>query len=280
MSVAIDDMVARVYGGSELGVLSLTAPGEAHPRVEYVGGDLFVGLDVDGAALTRGQAESLPRAFGDVLARSLPPVGVFPDPLDGVVRIDDEARAAGVLIEPARVAELCGGDPVVFALARDALMIVGADDEGAIGRVLDAAEALFDEARPLVSAHPLALVDGEWAPFPLADRFPALATRVERVRRLFSVRAYERQAPALERPDVHIAEPKIHVRDDGITLTFAAWPKGVATLLPVVDDVMIADPSGSLSVATMSEFLAAAGDAVVRTGLSPVRYFVPGEAPR
>ena len=93
------------------------------------------------------------------------------------------------------------------------------------------------------------------------------------------MRAYERQAPALERPDVHIAEPKIHVRDDGVTVTFAAWPKGVATLLPVVDNVMIADPGGSLSVATMGEFLAAAGDAVVRTGLSPLRYFVPGDAP-
>lgn len=279
MSLAVADAVPRVYGGSELGVLSLTAPGEAHPRVEYVGGDLFIGLDVDGAALTRGQAETLPESFGDVLARSLAPVGDLPAPLDGVVRVDDEVRAAGVLIEPGRVAGLCGANPVVFALARDALMIVGADDEAAVGRVLDAAEALFDEARPLVSAHPVALVDGAWAPFPLRDRFPALAMRVERVTRLFSVRAYERQAPALERPDVHIAEPKIHVRDDGVTVTFAAWPKGVATLLPVVDNVMIADPGGSLSVATMGEFLAAAGDAVVRTGLSPLRYFVPGDAP-
>lgn len=98
--------------------------------------------------------------------------------------------------------------------------------------------------------------------------------------RLFSVRAYEAQSIALQRPDVHIADPKIHVRDDGVTLTFAAWPKGTATLLPVVDNVMIADPSGSISVATMGEFLSAGGDAIVRTGLSPLRYFVPGDAPR
>lgn len=273
--------VPRVYGASELGVLSLTAPGDVHPRVEYVGGELFVGLDVNGAAVTRAQADDRARPFSDLVALAVASADALPEPVDGVVVVEDETQVAAVLVEPARAAVLpLTGPPVVFALARDRLAIVGADDEAGIGQVLDVAESLYDAGGPLASAHPVVLTDGAWAPFQWVDRFPALELRIQRVLRLFSVRAYEAQGVALARPDVHIADPKIHVREDGVTLTFAAWPKGTATLLPVVDNVMIADPAGTLSVATMDEFLTAAGDAVVRTGLSPLRYFVPGEPPR
>lgn len=271
----------QIYGASELGVLSITAPGSAHPRVEYVGGEIFVGLAEDGVVVTQGQADAMTRPFAAAVVDSLPTVSSLPDSDDGVVLIQDEALAAGILIEPERIAEVAlAGDPVVFALSRSAVVIVGADDEAGIVRVLDIAEALFDEGGPLVSAHPVVLIDGAWRPFRWKERFAQLGLRIERVLRLFSVRAYEAQSAALARPDVHLADPKIHVREDGVTLTFAAWPKGTATLLPVVDNVMIADPAGSVSVATMQEFLSAAGDAVVRTGLSPLRYFVPGAVPR
>ncbi len=271
----------QIYGASELGVLSITAPGSAHPRVEYVGGELFVGLAEDGVVVTQGQADAMTRPFAAAVVDSLPTVSSLPDSDDGVVLIQDEALAAGILIEPERIAEVAlAGDPVVFALSRSAVVIAGADDEAGIVRVLDIAESLFDEGGPLVSAHPVVLIDGAWTPLRWKERFAHLGLRIERVLRLFSVRAYEAQSAALARPDVHLADPKIHVREDGVTLTFAAWPKGTATLLPVVDNVMIADPAGSVSVATMQEFLSAAGDAVVRTGLSPLRYFVPGAAPR
>lgn len=273
--------VPRVYGASELGVLSLTAPGEAHPRVEYIAGDLFVGLDEDGRAITQGRAETLSRPFRDLVTDAVASAGVLPEPSGGVIVVEDEATASAVLLDPARIdAGALSGDPVVFALARARVAIVGSDDEAGVARVLDLAEELFESEAPLVSAHPLILVDGAWAPFAWRERLSALELRFERVLRLFSVRAYEAQSIALQRPDVHIADPKIHVREDGVTLTFAAWPKGTATLLPVVDNVMIADPSGSISVATMGEFLSAGGDAIVRTGLSPLRYFVPGDAPR
>lgn len=271
----------RIYGASELGVLAITAPGPAHPRVEYVGGEIFVGLDEAGAAVTQGQVDAWARSFADVLAEAAATVGASTSAQDGVVVIEDEAAAASVLLEPSRLRGLpLAGDPVVFALARDRVAIVGADDEAAVARVLDLAEALYDGGGPLVSAHPVVRADGAWRPFPWLERFPTLGGRIQRVLRLFSVRAYEAQGAALRRPDVHIADPKVHVREDGVTLTFAAWPKGTATLLPVVDNVMIADPSGAISVATMEQFLSAAGDAVTRTGLSPLRYFVPGEPPR
>lgn len=276
-------LVPRIYGGSELGVLSLTAPGASHPRVEYVGGDLFVGLDdaTDRTALTQAQADGLARPFAAALATALPEGAVPVDAADGTVIITDEAAAAAVLLDPARLpASAVTGAPVVFALSRQCLAVIAAEDEAAVARVLDLAEELFDAGAPLVSAHPIVRTDEGWAPFPVRERFPDLELRVERMLRLFSVRAYEVQTAALQRPDVHIAEAKIQVLESGVTTTFAAWPKGTATLLPVVDNVIIADPSGQLSVATLHQFLDAAGDAVVRTGLSPARYFVPGDQPR
>lgn len=277
-------LVARIYGGNELGILSLTAPGDAHPRVEYIGGELFVGLDDatgHGAAITRGQAEGWARPFRDVVAETVAAAGALPEPVAGAILLDDEEQAASVLIDPARlVTSSLAGGPVVFVLSRDRVAIVGADDEAGVARILDSAEQLWDAGGPVVSAHPIVLTEGAWAPFPWRDRFPALELRIQRVLRLFGVRAYEAQTVALQRPDVHLADPKLHVREDGVTVTFAAWPKGTATLLPVVDNVVIADPSGSISTTTMNEFLDAVGDAVVRTGLSPARYFVPGSPPR
>lgn len=275
------NVVPRIYGASELGVLSLTAPGEVHPRVEYVGGEVFIGLDESGAAVTRGQAEASDRPFADAVAAAVASAGPLPESVDGIVVVEDESAASALLLDPSRAASASVvGAPVVFVLSRDRVAIVGADDEAGIGRVLDLAEALYEAGGPLVSAHPIVLVDGAWARFPVTERFPAVELRIQRVLRLFSVRAYEAQTVALQRPDVHVADPKIHVRDDGVTLTFATWPKDTATLLPVVDNVMIADPAGTLSVATFDEFLTAGGDAIVRTGLSPLRYFVPGQPPR
>ncbi len=273
----------RIYGASELGVLSFTAPGPAHPRVEYVGGDLFVGLDegTGGAAITQGQVEGWAEPFRDAVVAALASAPALPEVRDGLIVVTDEVAAAAVLLEPHRVsAASLAGTPVVFALARTRVVVVGADDEDAIGRVLELAEQLFEEGGPLVSAHPIVLEGAAWAPFRWREVAPALEMRFERVLRLFSVRAYEAQSAVLQRPDVHIADAKIRVLDSGVTTTFAAWPKGTATLLPVVDNVIIADPSGSLSVATFDQFLTAGGDAIVRTGLSPLRYFVPGEPPR
>ena len=273
----------HVYGASELGVLAITAPGADHPRVEFVGGDVFIGLDHadDQSPVTQAEDAKASRPFPDAVATAIVPAGRIPEPVNGVIRVEDEVLAASVLFDRPRTAGVpLEGAPVVFAFARDRLIIVGENDEAAFAAALDLAEELFDAGADLVSAHPVILDQGAWAPYPWRERLPSLEMQFERVMRLFSVRAYEAQSRALKRPDVHYADPKIHVREDGITLTFAAWPQGTATLLPVVDNVMIADPTGKLSVTTFQEFLDAGGDAIVRTGLSPLRYFVPGEPPR
>lgn len=280
----VETATVRLYGASELGVLSFTSPGDAHPRVEYVGGEVFVGLDdADGAPITEGDVASWQEPFSGVVASliaAVPPLPASAETDAGMIVIDDEALAAAVLVDPPRLAGVqFAGAPVVFALSRDRVVVVGADDEAAFTRVFDLADDLFDAGGPLVSAHPITATPDGWAPFDWRERLPGLALRFERMLRLFSVRAYERQSVALARPDVHIADAKIRVLDSGVTTTFAAWPKGTATLLPVVDNVIIADPSGTLSVATFAQFLDAGGDAIVRTGLSPLRYFVPGDQP-
>ncbi|MEV7619147.1 hypothetical protein AB0N59_03310 [Microbacterium sp. NPDC089321] len=273
--------VARIYAASELGVLAVTAPGDAHPRVEYIGGELFVGLDDPaGSAVTQGQVETWTRSFADVVADAVASAGPVPAGDDGLILIEDEVVSASVLVSPDRIpADALAGAPVLFALARDQVAIVGADDEAAVARVLDLAERLYDQGGALVSAHPVALTPAGWERFDWIQRYPALEMRIARVLRFFSVRAYERQGEALQRPDVRFLIPKTRVLETGVTTTFAAWPKGVASLLPVVDNVIIADRSGTLSVATFDQFLDAGGDAIVRTGLSPVRYFIPSEAP-
>lgn len=276
------DAVPRIYGASELGVLAITAPGDAHPRVEYVGGELFVGLTDTGtgAAITQGQAATWSGPFADAVATAVASAGVVPAAVDGLVLIEDEVLAASVLVDPTRIATAgLTGPPVLFALSRDRVAIVGGDDEIALGHVLDLADELYDAGTPLVSGHPVAVADGQWARFDAVARFPALEMRIQRMLRLFSVRAYEAQSAALQRPDVRLIVPKIRVLETGVTTTFATWPKGTASLLPVVDNVIVADPSGAISFASMDQFLDAGGDAIVRTELSPVRYFIPGAAP-
>jgi hypothetical protein len=274
-----EGLTPKLYGATELGIVSFTATGGAQPRVNYVGGEVFVGLSrSDGAWVTEAEAEAWDPPFGDVLPRAL--AETTPDLVttDGVLVIDDELVAATVLYEPARLADIdVKGVPVAWVLAPDTVVISGADDERGIAEVLRRAEELYAADARLVSIHPIALDGDEWTPYNWAAATEAQRPAISRVIRLFGVRGYERQAPVIRRPDVHVADPKIHVNEAGVTMTFAAWPKGTATLLPVTDNVMIADPEGTLSVATFDQFLDVMGDMVTKTGLSPTRFFVAGK---
>jgi hypothetical protein len=271
-------LAPHIYGASELGVLKVTAPGDAHPRVRYIGGELFAGLDeADGGWVAQGEAAGWERPFNDVLIASFAGAGAVPSPVEGVVVLDDEVLAAAILNEPARLADLdVKGTPVVWALARNVVVISGSDDERGIAAVIELAEQLYAAGGPVTSIHPIVVNGEEWAPYQWTAASDEQKPQVLRVIRLFGVRTYEAQAPAIKRPDVHVADPKIHVREDGVTVTFAAWPKGTATLLPVTDNVFVADPAGTLSVATFDQFMDSMGDQVLKTDLTPTRYYVKG----
>jgi hypothetical protein len=279
--------VPRLYGADELGVLAVTAPGDSHPRVRYIGGDVFDGLvAVDGSAVTQGDVAGWDREFVDVLleASGTPDL---PEAIDGVIVLEDEALASSFLNAPKRLSAAApaagiSGIPVVWVLARTAVVISGSDDPRGVAKVIDLAESLYSSDAPLVSIHPLVASGEEWAPYDWSAATEDQEKSLYRIVRLFSVRGYEVQRRALEeperrRPGLHIADPMVHVRDDGYTLTFATYPKGRATLLPVTDSVIVADPDGK-TVGTMlfDDFLAELGDLVVTTELTPRRYFIPG----
>lgn len=278
----ITPRTVRLYGASELGVISLLAQADENPRVHHLGGELFAGLDAPHGATSERESAPWNPTFDQVLDAVAQGALTLPAAADGVIRVDDEAQAIAALLDPKRIPrDGLAGTPVVFALARTRVLIAGADDEAAFARILDAAEELYDTGAPLVSAHPIVLADGAWDTFGGLAALPALAVRMQRVLRLYGVRAYEQQGDVLREDEtVHVADPKAHVREDGVTVTFAAWPKGTATLLPVVDNVMVAETSGKLGAVTFDDFLDAAGDRVTRTGLAPERYFVPGDPPR
>ena len=72
-----------------------------------------------------------------------------------------------------------------------------------------------------------------------------------------------------------VLEPKLDTLDSGVTVTFATWLSGTASLLPVVDNVIVADRKGKLGVMGFKEFIENSNDEVVRTNLVPIRYFAP-----
>lgn len=279
MTTTAGALAPHLYGAGELGVLKFTAPGDAHPRVRYIGGELFAGLDKpDGTWVNQGEAEGWERPFNDVLIDSFAAAGEIPAPVDGVLVVDDEVLATAILNEPGRLAGLdVKGTPVVWALARNVVVISGADDDRGIAKVIEFAEELYAAEVPVVSIHPIMVDGAEWARYEWTAATDDQKTPVLRAIRLFGARTYEAQSVAIKRPDVHVADPKIHVREDGVTVTFAAWPKGTATLLPVTDNVFLADPAGTLSVATFDQFMDSMGDQVLKTDLIPTRYYVKGK---
>lgn len=274
-------LTPHIYGAGELGVLAVTAPGTVHPRVHYLGAELFVGLDDAGVAVTQGQAQAWPTDFTEVLASTLA-TGTVPAPVDGVITLTDEGVSAQVLVDPGTLEGVAlEGAPVVWALSRTTVLVSGADDPRGVAAVLEHAERLCADEAPLVSIHPLVLDQGQWGPYDWRAATSDQTVSVHRVIRLFGVWAYELQTRALtepvrNRPGLTVVDPKVHVREDGVTVTFASYPVGSAALLPVVDNVIIADPATkSLASATFEEFLDSLGDQAVRTELSPARYFIP-----
>ena len=73
--------------------------------------------------------------------------------------------------------------------------------------------------------------------------------------------------PGTSPPLVGLAVPEDYPLPEGYVRHFQATDDGQA-----IEPILMYSPD--------YEFLDAAGDAVVRTGLSPARYFVPGERPR
>lgn len=273
-----DQLRLQMFDATELGILELTTSPEEMPRVQFVAAELYIGLQIgDEAVVTVAQADAFNVSFTDALKaafESLPPLEIGAD--RGVTEITDEQQVAALFLDPSRAAGLeISGDLAIVPLAQTRVVITGTDDERGFARAIEAADELLAEGARLASIHPIGSRNGQWFPFPWRDRFPALADAISRVTREFGVRAYKEQESALDAGDVRVLEPKLDKLETGVTVTFATWLSGTAALLPVVDNVFIASAQGQIGVMGFAQFIEQAGDAVVRTELAPIRYYIP-----
>lgn len=273
-----DQLRLQMFDATELGILELTTSPEEMPRVQFVAAELYIGLQIgDEAVVTVARANAWDVSFTDALKaafESLPPFEIGAD--RGVTEITDEQQVAALFLDPSRAAGLeVSGDLVIVPLAQTRVVITGTDDERGFARAIEVADGLFADGARLASIHPIGSRSGQWFPFPWRDRFPALSDAISRVTREFGVRAYREQESALDAGDVRVLEPKLDKLETGVTVTFATWLSGTAALLPVVDNVFIASAQGQIGVMGFAQFIEQAGDAVVRTELVPIRYYIP-----
>ena len=273
-----DQLRLQMFDATELGILELSTSAEEMPRVQFVAAEVYIGLQIgDEAFVTVAQADAWGVPFTDALTvafDSLPPLEIGLD--RGAMEITDERQVAALFLDPSRAASLeVAGDLAIVPLAQKRVVITGTDDEHGFGRALEVADQLLAEGARLASIHPIGSRNGQWFPFPWRDRFPALASTINRVTREFGVRAYGEQASALDAGDVRVLEPKLDKLETGVTATFATWLSGTTALLPVVDNVIIASAQGQIGVLGFSQFIEQAGDAIVRTELAPLRYYIP-----
>lgn len=277
-AVVRDRLRLQMFDATELGILDLTTSPEEMPRVQFVAAELYIGLQIgDEAVVTVAQADAWDVSFTDALKaafESLPPLEIGAD--RGVTEITDEQQVAALFLDPSRAAGLeVSGDLAIVPLAQTRVVVTGTDDERGFAKAIEVADELLAGDARLASIHPIGSRNGQWFPFLWRDRFPALADAISRVTREFGVRAYKEQESALDAGDVRVLEPKLDTLETGVTVTFATWLSGTAALLPVVDNVFIASAQGQIGVMGFAQFIEQAGDAVVRTELAPIRYYIP-----
>ena len=268
----------QMFDATELGILELTTPADQMPKVRFVAAELYAGLRAGEAGfVTVAQADAWGAPFTDALKVAFDAV----PPLDlggarGTAEITDEEQVVALFLSPSRAAALgVSGDLAIVPLAQHRVVVTGTDDQAGFARAIEVADQLLAEGDRVASIHPIGSLDGQWFPFPWRDRFPDLAGDISRVARGFGVRGYLEQEAALDAGEVRVLRPRLDTLDSGVTVTVATWLSGTAALLPVVDNVMVAGRDGRIGVMGFAQFIEAAGDAVVRTQLAPIRYYIP-----
>ena len=273
-----DRLRLQVFDATELGLLDLSTSPDEMPCVEFVAGELYVGMLVGADAVaTVSQASAWGVPFREALDAAMAPASPLEVSAEqsSAFEITDEEQVAAVLLDPSRAAGLTvAGDLAIIPLAQSRVVVTGTDDERGFERALEVGDELLLAGARLASIHPIGNRDGLWFAFPWRERFPRLVDPISRLTREFGVRAYAEQKSALDAGNVRVLEPKLDELENGVTVTFATWLSGTAALLPVVDNVIIASKGGPIGVMGFAQFIEQAGDQVVRTEMAPIRYYV------
>jgi hypothetical protein len=167
------------------------------------------------------------------------------------------------------------GDPVVAVPSRNHLLVCGAKDMAALELMVSmVADILENETRPS-SAELFALDGNSWKPF--RAEVPS-ASKLEAAQYSRRLHDYEQQKGLLEKRfkregrDVFVASYKLFKKDDtGKHHSLTQWTKGVLTLLPIVDQLVLLD-MGTREMSSVNWEKAAV---VLGERLCPVDDYVP-----
>lgn len=178
------------------------------------------------------------------------------------------------------------GEAVVCIPNRLTLLVAGSDDTDAIGRMLTTAEEIVRTQPKPQNPAPLLVRDGEISDFSVPDHSP-IFNQVARAKRIAALLYYNEQKVQLETlyekngKDLFVASYSLNQQDSGAYASVSVWTKGIATLLPVTDEVILVDPDkpkGENVVARAPWPLVAGslGDLMLDTKMFPTRFYVSG----
>jgi uncharacterized protein YtpQ (UPF0354 family) len=175
-------------------------------------------------------------------------------------------------------------DPVFCIPNRLTLLVADSEKPEAVKAMLLRAEDIVqNQPRPQNPA-PLTRVNGEIVDFrPAADS--ALFHAVQRAKGITNLMYYQEQGSLLEQlhektgKDLYVAKYTLNERPDGSLVSYCVWSKGVPSLLPKTDLVMLFDPDAAESsqmkgAVKWEDLIAVVGDGMLDAGMFPPRYHV------
>jgi hypothetical protein len=155
---------------------------------------------------------------------------------------------AGRLMLTSRIRRLSvRGSPVAMVPNRDTLIVTGADDPGGLGLMAKITEAALEEPRP-ISGIPVWLDDDVWRPF-VPDEDHPIFVPFGRLRVMSIASDYSAQKQLLDALNAKTEEDVlvesftvIEHTESGNLSSYCTWKRGVKTLLPRTDSVVLVNP--------------------------------------
>lgn len=219
--------------------------------------------------------------FGDLLAEAVdnspaPQPGSVTAIRPGAYAISDGEFAARLLVDPSAISAFpILGDPVLLAPAEGLVVLTGSADRAGLHAIATALNEAPYSGAALVSDVPLVQRGAGWETFRWPDD-PDLQTVLAWTQRRYAAAWYTAQAPLLSSGPARPAPAEVFTKNGGPVLVTTAY-RGVETLLPNADEVMIADHTGVVAVVPFTALVRLPG--VTRTGLHPCRFHLPGDLP-
>ncbi|MGZ3457292.1 MAG: hypothetical protein ACXU86_02185 [Archangium sp.] len=198
---------------------------------------------------------------------------------------DNYAASRLLLDEVVRRCEVKGA-PVVLVPHRDLLLITGSEDEDGLHQVASKALRAVMAPRAL-DGRALRLAPGGWVPF-MPERLSNAWEDFRKLELFTRARDYAEQTQRLEKlyqekgEDVFVAAYTPYQDEQGRSISYAVWLKGVDTLLPRAEVIFFMDPAlgekaAPVGIARWEDVAKASGELLVpMEGLYPERYQVKG----